>query len=42
VKPLVPAAFAAVAAHTNPHRARVEGYGPFILCVIHKEGPWGH
>jgi hypothetical protein len=22
---------------TNPHRARVVGYGPFSLCVIHKE-----
>jgi hypothetical protein len=25
-------------AHTNPHWARVVGYGPFPLCVIHKEG----
>jgi hypothetical protein len=26
----------------NPHWARVVGYGPFSLCVIHKEGlcPW--
>jgi hypothetical protein len=22
---------------TNPQWARVEGYGPFSLCVIHKE-----
>jgi hypothetical protein len=22
----------------NPHWARVVGYGPFSLCVIHKEG----
>jgi hypothetical protein len=32
-------------APTNPHRARVVGYGPFFLCVIHKEGTpqqWGH
>jgi hypothetical protein len=28
---LVPAAFAVV-------RARVVGYGPFFLCVIHKDG----
>jgi hypothetical protein len=32
VKPLVPAA------PTNLHWARVVGYGPFSLCVIHKEG----
>jgi hypothetical protein len=25
-------------APTNPHWARVMGYGPFSLCVIHKEG----
>jgi hypothetical protein len=25
-------------APTNPHWARVVGYGPFSLCVIHKEG----
>jgi hypothetical protein len=25
-------------APTNSHRARVVGYGPFALCVIHKEG----
>jgi hypothetical protein len=30
VKPLVPAALTAL--------ARVVGYGPFSLCVIHKEG----
>jgi hypothetical protein len=24
---------------TNPHWARVVGYGPFSLCVIHKEDP---
>jgi hypothetical protein len=24
-------------APTNPHWARVVGYGPFSLCVIHKE-----
>jgi hypothetical protein len=23
---------------TNPHWARLVGYGPFSLCVIHKEG----
>jgi hypothetical protein len=23
--------------HTNPHWARVVGYGPLSLCVIHKE-----
>jgi hypothetical protein len=23
---------------TNPHWARVVGYVPFSLCVIHKEG----
>jgi hypothetical protein len=23
---------------TNPHWARVVGYGPFSLCVIHNEG----
>jgi hypothetical protein len=37
VKPLVPAALAVVAP-TNPHLARVVGYDPFSLCVIHKEG----
>jgi hypothetical protein len=25
-------------AHTNPHWARVVGYGPFSLWLIHKEG----
>jgi hypothetical protein len=25
-------------APSNPHWARVDGYGPFSLCVIHKEG----
>jgi hypothetical protein len=25
-------------AHTNLHWDRVVGYGPFSLCVIHKEG----
>jgi hypothetical protein len=25
-------------ARTNTHWARVVGYGPFSLCVIHKEG----
>jgi hypothetical protein len=25
-------------APTNPHLARVVGYGPFFLCIIHKEG----
>jgi hypothetical protein len=25
-------------APTNPHWARVVGYGPFSFCVIHKEG----
>jgi hypothetical protein len=24
--------------YTNPHWARVVGYGPFTLCEIHKEG----
>jgi hypothetical protein len=24
--------------HTNPHWARVVRYGPFSLCIIHKEG----
>jgi hypothetical protein len=36
VKPLFPAVFAAVS--TNPLWARVVGYGPFSLWVIHKEG----
>jgi hypothetical protein len=27
-------------APTNPLWARVMGYGPFSLCVIHKEGLW--
>jgi hypothetical protein len=35
---LVPAAFAVVSTPTNPHWARVVGYGPFSLWVIHKEG----
>jgi hypothetical protein len=35
VKPLVPVAFAVV--NTKPHWARVVGYGPFSLWVIHKE-----
>jgi hypothetical protein len=34
---LVLAAFAVVNT-TNPHWARVVGYGPFSLWVIHKEG----
>jgi hypothetical protein len=45
VEPLVPAAFAVVqhtntsrTAPNNPHWARVVGFGPFSLCVIHKEG----
>jgi hypothetical protein len=25
-------------APTNPHWARMVGYGPFSLCIIHKEG----
>jgi hypothetical protein len=25
-------------APTDPHWVRVEAYGPFSLCVIHKEG----
>jgi hypothetical protein len=35
-------------APTNPHWARVVGYGSFSFCVIHKEGSvdipqqWGH
>jgi hypothetical protein len=36
VKPLVPAAFTVVSTH--PHWARVVGFGPFFLRVIHKEG----
>jgi hypothetical protein len=32
------AAFAVVNTLTNPHWALVVGYGPFSLCVIHKEG----
>jgi hypothetical protein len=36
-KLLVPAAFAVVSTD-NPHWVRVVGYGPFSLCVIHKEG----
>jgi hypothetical protein len=35
VKPLVRAEFVVIS--TNPHWARVVGYGPFSLCVIHKE-----
>jgi hypothetical protein len=34
---LFPAAFASLAP-TNPHWARVVGYGPFSLWFIHKEG----
>jgi hypothetical protein len=34
VKPFVTAAFAPI----NPHWARVVDYGPFSLCVFHKEG----
>jgi hypothetical protein len=37
VKPLVPAAFAVVSTH-QPVLGLVVGYGPFSLCVIHKEG----
>jgi hypothetical protein len=37
VKPLVPAALKSLAP-TNPHWARVVGYGSFSLCVFHKEG----
>jgi hypothetical protein len=33
VKPLVPAAFAVVSTHQP-----ALGYGPFSVCVIHKEG----
>jgi hypothetical protein len=30
-------------APTNPHWARVAGYDPFSLCVIHKvPQQWGH
>jgi hypothetical protein len=36
VKPMVPAAFAVVSTH--PYWARVVGYGPFSICIIHKEG----
>jgi hypothetical protein len=36
VKPLVPAAFAVVSTHQPALGPR--GYGPFSLCVIHKEG----
>jgi hypothetical protein len=39
VKPLVPAAFAVVS--INPQWARLVGYGPFSLCVIHKEAHTG-
>jgi hypothetical protein len=35
-KLLVPAAFVVVSTH-QPHWAHVVGYGPFSLCVIHKE-----
>jgi hypothetical protein len=35
VKPLVPAAFAAVSTHQP---ALVVSHGPSFLCVIHKEG----
>jgi hypothetical protein len=38
VKPLLPTAFTVVSTH-HPHWARVVGYGPLSLCVIHKEGP---
>jgi hypothetical protein len=37
VKFLVPAAFAVVSTH-QPALGRVMCYGPFSLCVIHKEG----
>jgi hypothetical protein len=37
VKPLVPAVFAVVSTY-QPALGRVLGYGPFFLCVIHKEG----
>jgi hypothetical protein len=37
VKPLVPLHLQSLAP-TNPHWARVVGYGPFSLWVIHKEG----
>jgi hypothetical protein len=37
VKPLVQAVFAVVSTH-EPARARVVGYGPFSLRVIHKGG----
>jgi hypothetical protein len=37
VKPLVLAAFAVVRTHQSA-LALVVGYGPFTLCVIHKEG----
>jgi hypothetical protein len=36
IKPLVPAVLAVVRP-TNPHWARVVGYGQFSLCVIHKK-----
>jgi hypothetical protein len=36
VNPLVPATLQSLAP-TNPHWARVVGYGPFFLCVLHKE-----
>jgi hypothetical protein len=36
VKPLIPVIQSL--APTNPHWARVVSYGPFSLCVIHKEG----
>jgi hypothetical protein len=37
VKPLAPAVFAIVST-PKPNWARVVGYGPCFLCVIHKEG----
>jgi hypothetical protein len=36
VKPLVPSTFAVVNTHQSALGSRV-GYGPFFLCVIHKE-----
>jgi hypothetical protein len=36
VKPLVP--YLRSLEPTNQHWAREVGYGPFFLCVIHKEG----
>jgi hypothetical protein len=38
VKPLFPAAFAVVSTHQFARHYGLHHYGPFPLCVIHKEG----